>query len=217
MTIMWYQYNLIFITLLIFIIHLLFKEDLIFFILINFEIIGFFLQYSDYNFNCFSKYEYNKKYTFGRFVEIIPYCITGYFMASINLINNLSKYRFISINIILSILIIIDKYIIFIQTKGFGYQGLKLYISSISIILSFSLVPNEAFINKHVIRFFEIISIQTPGIYFIHKILFNYLHIFSFFKDMVLSDAIVIYFISYFISLIGSFIFKKTELIYLFN
>jgi hypothetical protein len=94
---MWYQYNLIFITLLIFIIHLLFKEELIFFILINFEIIGFFLQYSDYNFNCFSKYEYNKKYTFGRFVEIIPYCITGYFMASINLINNLSKYRFISI------------------------------------------------------------------------------------------------------------------------
>ena len=50
MGILWFQYNLIFISLLIIIIHFLFKEQIIFFILINLKIFGLFFIYSNYNF-----------------------------------------------------------------------------------------------------------------------------------------------------------------------
>ena len=175
--VLWFQYNLIFITLLIIIINLLFSEDLVYYVLINLKIFGIFFTYSNYNYIIFSKYNYNKKFPFGRFFEIIPYCITGYILAYINLVNILSKKRIISINFFLSVLILVSKYKIFFDIKGFYYQGLKLYILSISIFIFFSLIPIERIGNKFIIRFIELFSMNTAGIYFIHLPLRYYLYI----------------------------------------
>ena len=216
-TVLWFQYNLIFVTLMIIIIHLLFKRELVFYFLFNLMILGFFLQYSNNNFTLFFKCEYIIKYTFGRFLEIITYCITGYIFSSLNIIHILSKNIIISINIFLSILIFNLQYTIFTKIDGFGYQGFKLYTSSISIFLIFSLIPSEKFLNKFIIKFIQFISIYTPGIYFIHKSLYQYLCIFSILKNNALSSVIIIYFISYFISLFGKLIFRKTKLINLFQ
>ena len=110
------------------------------------------------------------------------------------------------------------KYTIFIEIKGFFYQGLKISISSISVFFCFYLIPNEIFGNKYIIKFIEFISIHTPGIYFIHLHVSNYLTIFSLIKKQgTLSEAIFIYLMSYFISLFGKLIFKKTQLINLFQ
>ena len=97
MPILWFQYNLTFVTLLISIISLLFNETTVFYILVNSVILGFFLQYSNYNIILFYKSENNKKYTFGRFFEIITHCIAGYIIASLNIVRILSKNRIISI------------------------------------------------------------------------------------------------------------------------
>ena len=93
MTVLWFQYDLIFITLFTVIIHLLFNEKIVFHILINLKIFGIFFTYSNYNFYYFNKYDFYKKYTFGRFFEIIPYCITGYILAYLNIVLILSKHR----------------------------------------------------------------------------------------------------------------------------
>ena len=95
--VLWFQYNLIFITLLTVIIHLLFNENMIWFILINIQIFGIFFTYSNYNFQFFSENDNNIMYTFGRFFEIIPYCITGYILASFNFVHILSKNKFLAI------------------------------------------------------------------------------------------------------------------------
>jgi fucose 4-O-acetylase-like acetyltransferase len=100
MPILWFQYNLTFVTLLISIISLLFNETTVFYILVNSVILGFFLQYSNYNIILFYKSENNKKYTFGRFFEIITHCIAGYIIASLNIVRILSKNRIISIILI---------------------------------------------------------------------------------------------------------------------
>jgi surface polysaccharide O-acyltransferase-like enzyme len=213
MAVLWFQYNLIFITLIIIIIHLLFKDNLLYYILINLKLFGFFLQYSNYNFILFSGYEYERKYTFGRLFEIIPYCIIGYILASLKLVHILSKYRIISINIFVSIIIFNLKYNIFLEIDGFGYQGSKLFISSISLFLIFSLIPNERIDNKYLIKIIGFISIHTPGIYFIHLTVIYYLNIFSLFNNRALTDSIIIYIISFFISLFGKLIFRKTILI----
>ena len=217
MKVLWFQYNLIFITLMIIIIHFLFNEKIILCILLNLKIFGLFFTNSNYNFIFFSQYKDSIKYTFGRFFEIIVYCITGYFLASLELPSILSKNKIISINFFLSILILIIKYNIFSGIKGFNYQGLKLYSSSISVFFLFYLAPNEIIRNKYIIKFIEFISIHTAGIYFIHYQIFYYLNIFSLLNHRTLSETIIIYFISYFISLFGKLIFRKTKLINLFQ
>ena len=216
MVVLWFQYNLIFITLLIVIIHFLFKDKIKFYILINLSIFGIFFTNSNYNYFLFSHY-IHINYTFGRFFEIIPYCITGYFLAYLNLVDILKKSRIILINIFLSNIILITKYQIFLNIKGFGYQGIKLYILSISIFIIFSLIPNERFGNKYIRKFIEYISIHLAGIYFIHFPVYYYLHKFPLIKYMTLRGAIIIYFISFLISLFGRLIFCKTKLINLFQ
>ena len=85
MGVLWFQYNLIFITLLMVIIHFLFKEKMILYILINLKIFGLFFTYSNYNFVFFSQYNMYISLTFGRFFEVIVFCITGYIFAFLNL------------------------------------------------------------------------------------------------------------------------------------
>jgi fucose 4-O-acetylase-like acetyltransferase len=214
--IFWFQYNLIFITLLIIIINLLLKENLVYYALINLKIFAIFFTYSYYNYNFFSKYKSYIKYTFGRFFEIIPYCITGYILASLNLVYILSKKRIISINIFLPILFLLYKYKIFFNIKGFYYQGLELYVSSISIFFLFSIMPNERLENKYIIRFIEILSMHTAGVYYLHCPISYYLYFFMD-KNNNLIEVIIIYFISYFICLFGKLIFRETKLINLFQ
>jgi surface polysaccharide O-acyltransferase-like enzyme len=193
MTVLWFQYDLIFITLFTFMIHLLFNENIVFHILINLKIFGIFLTYSNYNFYYFSKYDFNKKYTFGRFFEIIPYCITGYIFAYLNIVHILSMHRKTSINILLPILILVIKYKIFLGIKGFLFQGLNLYALTISIFFLFSLIPNEKIRNKNIIKFIEFISNHTAGVYYIHKSLYDYLSIFSLVNNKKLNGSIIIY------------------------
>ena len=217
MGILWFQCNLILITLLIMIIHFLLSEKLVLYTLINLLFFGMFFTYSEYNYILFSKYNFCIKFSFGRFFEICGYCVTGYFLASLNFVYILSKNRIISINIFIPILILIIKYKIFLIITGFYYQGLRLYFLSNSVFFIFSLIPNEGFMNKYIIKFIKHISIHTVGIYFIHINVFYYLHIFSLFKSSTLNTSIIVYIISYFISLFGKLIFRKTILINLFQ
>ena len=216
MIVLWFQYNLIFITLLIVIIHFLFNDKIKFYLLINLSIFGIFFTNSNYNYFLFSHY-IHINFTFGRFFEIIPYCITGYFLAYLKLVDIFKKNRIILINIFLSNIILITKYDLFLKIKGFCYQGIKLYILSISIFIIFSLIPNERFGNKYIRKFIEYISNYTAGIYFIHLPLYNYLQIFPLFKYKTLTGVIIIYVIAFFISLFGNLIFCKTKLINLFQ
>ena len=217
MRVLWFQCNLIIITLLISIIHFLFNEKLVLYALIDLFFFGIYFTYSNYNYIFFSKYNFCIKYSFGRFFEISGFCIAGYFLASSNFVYISSKNRFISINIFIPILILIIKLNFFLRAKGFGYQGLELYILSISVFFLFSLIPNKRAENNYIIKFIKLISNHTTGIYFIHIHVFHYLCIFSTVKSKTLKVSIIVYFISFLISFFGKIIFRKTKLINLFQ
>lgn len=217
MAVLWFQYNLIFITILFFIIKLLFKKNFIIFI-INLQIMGFFLQFSNINYNYFSQYSYNIKYTFGRFFEVIPYCVSGYILSFLQIINKLNKFRVKSIYIIFLIIIIVIKYKIFIENNGFSYQGFKLYIFSICVFFFFSLLQIEKVTNKNINKIIRIISNSTTGVYFLHIPIKNYLNNYILLiKNRTFSGVILIDLICYFISIIGFFIFKNTKIRHLFQ
>lgn len=214
--VLWFQYNLIFTTLLIVIIEFLFNKDAIF-ILLLIEIFSYFLQYSNYNFRYFYQFNYYKRYTFGRFFEIIPFCITGYILSSLNIITFLKKFRIKTMFFILLIIILISKYNILNNTNGFGYQSIKTHILSGNIFMIISLLPSENLKNYYLIKIIKLITSYTAGIYYLHipiqKYLKNYIQSI---KRQSLTGCVIIYITCYFFSFLGIKLFGKTKLRHLF-
>ena len=218
MEVLWFQYNLIFITLFILIIKLIFIHNTIL-ILINLWNIVYFLQFSNINFNIFINYKYYIQYNFGRLIEILPYCITGYILSSIKLIDKLKKYRAKSISTIFLILFFIIKCNIFININGFVYQGIYLHIVSVSIFLIISIISIKKIDNNmFCIKIIKIITNHTSGIYYLHIPIKNYLHNYiELIKNETLFGCVIIYLFCYFISSAGLIIFKNTKLRHLFQ
>ena len=201
------------------IIEILFVKD-VKFILLFVEIFAYFFQYSNYNYKIFSKYDYYKRYPFGRFFEIIPFSITGYILASLNIIKNLKNYRIKSIYLILLIIILISKYNIniFNNIPGFIYQGIYLHILSVNIFIIISLLPSENLSNIYFIKIIKLITNYTSGIYFLHIPIKIYLqNKFQLIKKQSLGGSIIIYIICYFISFIGIKLFGRSKLRHLFQ
>ncbi len=218
MTVLWFQYNLIFTTLLFLIIILLFKQKTIL-ILINLWNIAFFFQYSNINYYTFFKCKFCIKYSFGRFIEILPYCITGYILSSLKLINKLKKNIVKSIYLIIPLLFVVLKCNIFVRIRGFNYQGINLYIISVSIFIIISILSkHKKDNNKVIIKIIRIISNQTSGIYYLHIPIKSYLkNYILLIKNKTLIGSIIIYIFCYFISTIGIILFKDTKLRHLFQ
>jgi hypothetical protein len=171
-TVLWFQLNLIVITLLMIFIHKLFYKNT-FYILINLLIISYFFQYSNINFKFFSQFSFYTRYPFGRLMEAFPFCISGYIFGSLGIIIYLKKKRIKALQILVSILFISIKYSIFLQIKGFLCQGIRVHIISITIFIIFALNPFEKII---IIKAYIIfLTNYTSGIYYLHIPIWVYL------------------------------------------
>lgn len=175
------------------IIQFLFTKDILF-ILLFIEIFAYFLQYSNLNYKQFVKYDQYKSLSLGRFFEILPFCITGYILASLKIINHFKNFKIKTIFLILINIILITKYNILNVTKGFDYQNIDLHILSVSIFIIISLFPSNNLKNKLLIKIIKLITNYTSGIYYLHIPIRNY-----------------------FISFIGIKVFGKTKLRHLFQ
>ena len=186
--------------------------------MLNLCMFAFFFQYSNLNYNIFSKYGYYKQYSFGRFSEIIPYCIIGFVIPSLNLLIILRKYRIYSIFFLLLILLFSLKYKVFIFINGFMYQGIELVVKSSLVFLFVLLIPYEKITNKYIINIIKIVTSYTSGIYFLHTNVQRFMkECIKLIKNGTLSGSIIIYIISYFISLIGTKIVGKNKFSCLFQ
>ena len=211
---LWFQLNLIAITVLMLLIHKLFYKNALY-ILINLLIISYFFQYSNINFKYFSQFSFYTRFPCGRFMESFPFCISGYIIGSLGIINSLKKKRIKSLYILVSVLFILIKYTIFFAIKGFCYQGIRLHITSIIIFIIFALNPFEKIIiiKKKII----FLTNYTSGIYYLHFPIWLYLSNYvSLIRERTIFSSIIIYLICYLISLIGTILFGKTKLKHLF-
>ena len=212
----WFQWDLIFEIFVFIIIELIFHKYLVY-IIINLGLLAYLFQYSQYNYNIFSKLNYERKYTFGRFSEIIPYSISGFILSYFKLISCFQRNKIKTVNICLFIFILIFKYQFFFEPKGFMYQGLRLNILSNCFFIIFSMISSK-FIIKYISKLILLISKFTPGIYYMHIPVMQYFSsIINVIKNKDIFGAILIYIICFIISIIGNFIFKKTILANLFQ
>lgn len=214
--IVWFHFNLILITIFIFIISFIFNQQYLF-ILQLLAIITYFMQYSKLNFKYFIEYNKNIKFSVGYFVETFPLAVTGITFSSLNLISTLQKYRFKSIFFSIIFIFMLFKYKIFILIKGFGKQGFMLNIGSLLFFILFYLLPLEKIKISNINSFISYITNYTAGIYFLHifiyKIMKNYI---TLVYKKTLSGCIIIYITCYLISLICYNRFKYSKLKYLF-
>ena len=211
--IFWFQFNLIFLTLMLTILYYLFKKNHLF-IFIIFSFISYFFQYSGLNYNFFYIYKIHISISLGCVSEMMPITCSGLIFGKFKMLSKISKIKSKIILINFFFICFLINYKIFIIPKGFFYPGIHLNIQSILLFFLFAAIPIN---NKKIIYFMKFITSYTGGIYYLHIIIRNLLfkYIISI-KTSTLFGCLVIYIICFIICLIGNRIFNKTKLIYLF-
>ena len=215
--VLWYQWVLILITICYFLISLLFKNH-INFIIIILSIAAFIKEYDGENYRLYKKYRDGRRDTYARIVEMTPFSVIGFLLASQGIINYLRKFKLKTFLVCIFIIYTFFNYNIFLTVKGSGYHGIKMYLISISIFICLAMFPSEKIKNKIFLKIIKKITNHTAGIYFIHEIVFRYIkEYFIIFKNKTLKGCIILYLICYLICLCGANISGKNKLRNLFE
>jgi len=212
--IFYYQFNLIFLTLLFTIISLLFNKSftLIFQMLL---IISYISQYSYLNSNIFEEYSNIIRFSLGHISEFLPFAVMGVTLRHLDIITKLKKFKSLTIIYIAIIFILILKFDIFAGIKGYFYPGVIYNIGGNCIFILFSLF---SFQNEKLISLLKNITKFTGGIYYIHLTCYSILERkFLFIKDNTFHGSITIYIISYIFCYIGNILTFNTKFKFLFN
>lgn len=214
--VLWYQFNVIFITIFFVIISFIFHKKF----LLILQIIGllsYIMQYSYYNFIFFHKFNNYIYHSVGLIIEIFPIAVTGLSLSSIDFINLLHKNNINAILLSLLSLFIVKKYDIFNNIIGNLYQGIKLNVSSIFLFIIFSQISFKYIKSKKIIDFIKGLTKFTGGIYYIHIIIAYYMgKIFLLIRNKTIIGCIIIYLICYLICFLGIKISKSNRFRYLF-
>lgn len=214
--VLWFQFNLILLTIAFYIISFLFYNNYLF-ILQIIGILAYIIQYSNLNFIFFNKYKNHVKFSVGYIAETIPLATTGLTISSIDLINKIKKYRIKNIIFLIMFIFILFKYNIFTSIKGFGKQGFMHNIGGLFFFILFSLFPLNNCKDKKIINIINNLTNFTPGIYFLHIIVYKTLKkCINLVRAKTLLGCIIIYLICYLISFIFYKKLKNTKLSYLF-
>ena len=209
----YYQFVLIFLTILFNIISFLFNKNLIF-ILQMLLILAYIFQYKYWNIIIREKYSISI-ISLGTIFELLPFSVTGITIRFLNMIVKLNKFKGLAIFSIGIIIFFILYFDIFVRIEGIIYPGIMLNIGGICIFILFSLF---SFQNKRLIFLLKIITKFTGGIYYIHMICYNILEEKIYFiKNLTLQGTIVIYIFSYIICFLGTKLSFDTKIKLLFN
>ena len=212
---LWFLFNLLFLTILFFIMTFIFAYYNFLFILQILGISSYILQYSRYNYTFFDNYTNAIRHSIGYFAETIPFASSAFLLSSLNFVEKMKEHRKKTLFIFFMFLYLIIKYNIFSYLSGYTYKGIENNIISLLLFNIFILIPFENLKPKILNNLLVILSRYTQGIYCIH-IYISYIVSLIFNIKGTLFGCFIIYFFGYIISLIGSKIFHRNKLRFLF-
>lgn len=213
--IFWFLFNLIFHSLLFSIIIILFFKKYSIILQILFILICIY-NFLGYNLYIFSRYKHSINHSIKPIFECLLYSINGFFLRSINLLEKIDKYKIIIIYLSLIVYAIIKiKKKLFIYF--YNYHIFIIDLVSTSFFIIFSSLPIDKIRNNFLFILIKQITRYTGGVYYLHpEICYLLSYNFHSMKIRGMKECIIIYLICYFISLIGSLIFRKCNIKYLF-
>ena len=213
----WFQFNLIFISIIIIIISLIFQKNISFYIFICIFLFAVYFNFKGFDKAIFSSYNKNISHSVGRISYSIIYSITGFLLGSFNLLNLIKqKHKKIILLFFPFLLYILREHnkIILITPK---FYFIIIDIIIIFLFIFFSSIHLDSVMNINFIMIIKRITSFTGGIYYLHLFIFD---IFYSFTDLIrkrdAKSCIIIYFLCYLICFIFSNIFKQSRLKYLF-
>ncbi len=223
---MWFQVDLIAITILFAFLFIYLREK-VYPILIVLLVISFFIQYLGWNFHLWSAMRDELRYPLGRLIEMLPYACAGILAAHVS---NLTQSSFHVIEMLKCFLrngpihyrlimtffwggsYFFFKKILSIPTpNGFDYCGLQLFLSSLSLVTFVFMIPDYAFVHNAKVEIScKILTKYTLGIYCAHRLVGKLLT--PFFRHLGLNGSLLavigIYIGSYFLCLAIDRVFK---------
>ena len=207
----WFLFDLIIITIILTIIRFSFKNYLTI-LRISGPLV---FSIKEYYHQSLSKYNY----LIGSIAPLLIsylYSLTGFFLGSRFIIKKLRNKRYIIFILIFPEIILINKFKK-LNNISKTFEPIIIDIIIIFLFIFFALIPFETIKSKIINKIIKQLTSYTGGIYYIHVgvyIIFS-----KYFKILAFGNfksCIINYLFCYFICLIGSFIFKKNKLKYLF-
>lgn len=177
-------------------------------------IISYWLQYSEINYQIFSEYKPHLR-SISHIAEMMPIASTGITLASIDILKKLEKIKVKTLFFCIVVLFFTYNYNLFGEFRGFPYSGIKQNIAGICLFIFFALIPFQI-IDKKILKVIKIITSHTGGIYYFQAIMEHILSKINYLKYNDIFKCFLIYLFGYLICFLGSKIFKKNRLKYLF-
>lgn len=199
---MWFQSNLIVITILFFVIFYVLNEKcgVVFIILLS--LICYFMQYSGINYQLFGSMRYELCYPLGRLFETIPAAVFGFLASKYNLLEPRkgSKMGNIFIGLIMAGVSLKLSTKMFVPSTGFAYSGIWKVVFAFAITM-FAYNLNFNIGGERGTKFLEMITKYTLGIYCSHRLVaffvYNILGDVWWVSDKTFRHCILIYVISF--------------------
>ena len=170
--IFWFLFNLLFYSFVFVIINLIFKNRTIF-ALFTICVIDYIYLYSKiaiglpFNFNKRTHREVYK--SIKSIVRYFVFSFSGFYFASIKLINKIYLFRKIFLFFsIFYVCIFIRYHLSFFQKISYIFRGIFENIFILNVFILFSLVPFNKINNPFFINFLDCITSYTGGIYYLH-------------------------------------------------
>ncbi len=216
---MWFQVDLIYITILFLAVILIFKKNYIP-VLYFIGAVAIILQYSGLNM-VFNDSRFEIKYPSGRFMEMLPLAVIGFMITRDGVLEKIRGRKYLAVNISVFIIFIVNKYNIFTDITGYGYSGIKNILVATAFIILFYFLPLDrlsARYQKILIK----LTRYTMGIYCMHQLVYKLacLIISAYnlnIKAGTFIGCIFVYIICFIFAYLGSMVFGKTKLKSLFD
>ena len=141
----WFLFNLLILTIIFFILSILFELNIFLKITQVIGIVSYILQYSTYNYIFFDNYKDCISHSIGHFVESFPLAITAFILYKFNIPNRLIIARYTTIFYCILGNYFIYNYEIFMKIKRYGltysYNGFEKNIFALLSFIGFYLIP----------------------------------------------------------------------------
>lgn len=170
---MWFQFDLIVLTFLFFLIFKHFSKDnkvaiKILFVLL---LLSLFLQYTGLSYSLISHLRPELSYPIGRIFEVLPYAVIGFYLAYFRVLDKLeSKIKIVIPTLLIIMLLNLWKNILPTIT-GFGYSGFSLLITAVCLTTIAYIIRFPQFIQKN--NCIKYVTKYTLGIYCMHRLVGN--------------------------------------------
>lgn len=174
-TSMWFQMDLIVITILFFIIFHFLNENAGFVLIIVLSLFCLFLQYSGINWMLFGSLRFELKYPLGRLSETIPVATLGFIASKYNLLEIKKENKWVNMMLaaIMFMVFLILDIKVFVPLTGFGYAGIWKNCVAFAITM---FAFNFGKIFKKQYKSLNFVTSYTLGVYCGHQLVGFFLH-----------------------------------------